>query len=320
MSIFVTSKIDSRSSDLSDSIFFAPKLDSQQALQGYIDHIRRLEGPENTYDRAITNKYPTYPMQQERLAPTPLGNLLSSFHVPVFSLQAGFRSAAADFFQIFVLVGLLAVLFLKNKRPFDLQYLLLCFSSILLLAIITILPQLSIEYGALRMFQQFLFLLALPIVIGLGSVLFFMQEQKRTIFIGIIVVILFLDLTGFISHLTGNYYPQMTLDNSGLYYDAYYVQESDVLAIHWLSMNNVKKKLVVTDSAGTNKLQTYGGINSVEENFPPLVPKDAYVYLEVSRNIIVSIENSTLIYNSDKPFLDSNKDLVYSNGDVNIYK
>ena len=144
--------------------------------------------------------------------------------------------------QIFVFIGLLAIFLFKNEKPFDLQYLFLCFGAIFLLILETVLPALSVEYGLLRMFQQLLFMLSLPIVLGLSSILFFLKEQNRILFTGVIAIIFFLNLTGFISHLTGDYYPQMTLDNSGLYYDAYYVHKSDVLAMVWLSKNNVNKR------------------------------------------------------------------------------
>ncbi len=319
-SLFVSSNAATKSGDLSYSLFFAPKQNPQQELQTYINGLRQSEGSVDTYNQSITKKYPTYLLPQEQLAPTPLGNLLSSFHIPVFNIQAEFRIFAADFFQLFLFIGLLAIFFLKNKKPIDLQYLLLCFCAILLLVLITVLPALSVEYGVLRMFQQFLFVVSLLIILGLNSILFFVKEQKRILFTGIIVTALFLDLTGFIPHLTGEYYPQMTLDNAGLYYDVYYVHKSDVVAIVWLSENNVNKELVVGDPSGINKLKTYGGINGVEENFPSLVPQNAYVYEEISSNTVVSIEDSTFVYNSDKDFLDANKNVVYSNGKINIYK
>ncbi len=222
--------------------------------------------------------------------------------------------------QIFVLVGLLVVFFLKNKKSFDVQHLLLCLGALFLLALITVLPALSVEYGVLRMFQQLLLILSLPIVLGLSSILFFVKEQKRIVFTGIIAIIFFLNLTGFISHLTGDYYPQMTLDNSGLYYDAYYVHKSDVLAIAWLSKNNVNNDPVEADLSGTNKLLTYGDINALNEIFPPIIRKNAYVYEEISSSTVVSIDKNVVIYNSSKSFLDDNKDLVYSNGKDNVYK
>jgi len=335
-------KSDVKSGDLSYSIFFAPKQDPKQELQDYINSITQSAESINSgkahtnqfYSKSIISKYPSYPLTQEQLAPTPLGNLLSSFHIPVFNIQTSLRSLSADFMQISVFIGLLAIfffkkksfnvqhllLFFKKKKSFDLQYLLLCLGALFLLVLMTLLPALSLEYGILRMFQQFLYILSLPIVLAVYSAFFFVKEPKRILFTGIIAIIFFLNLTGFISHLTGDYYPQFTLDNFGLYYDAYYVHKSDVLAIVWLSKNNIKNEPVQADLSGANKLLTYGDIDALNGIFPSIIRKNAYVYQQTSIHVEVIIDNTVLIFNSSKSFLDDTKDLVYSNGQVNIYK
>ena len=327
--LFVKSDADAKSIDVSYSIFSAPKKeDPKQELQDYIHRILQSDVSPNKgkvdtsqfYSRSITNKYPSYSVPQDELAPTPLGNVLTTLHIPVFDIQAALRSLSADFLQIFVFIGLLAVLFLKNKRPFDMQYMLLCFGAVFLLILEIILPALSVEYGLLRMFQQLLFILSLPIAIGVYSVLFFVKEQSKILFVGIIAIFFFLTLTGFVSHLTGDYYPQMTLDNAGLYYHGYYVHKSDVAAIVWLSKHNVNHEPVEADTAGANKMFTYGSITAVNNIFPATVLRDAYVYLEVSTDTEISIDGEFITYTSSKPFLDENKNLIYSNGENDIYK
>src|SRR5258707_3275949 len=325
--LLVKSKAD-KSVDLDYSIFFSPpKQDPNQQLQEYIQNVIQSEKLNTTkldadqfYNKSITDKYPTYSIPQEQLTPTPFGNLLASFHIPVFDIQAESRSLSASLLQIFIFIGLLAIFLSKNKKAFDLQYLLLCFGAIVLLALAIVLPVVSAEYGILRLFQQLLFILSLPIVLGLSSILFFAKEQKKILFTGIIAIIFFLNLTGFISHLTGDYYPQMTLDNSGLGYDVYYVHKSDILAIAWLSQNNVNNEPVEVASSQPNKLLAYGNIYALNGVFPQTIRKNAYVYLEASSNIIVFTSKYTLIFNSAQPFLGDTKNLIYSNGKNNIYK
>jgi uncharacterized membrane protein len=316
--IFVHSNTESN--DLSYSILFAPKVDPQKDLQNYIKRIRQSEESENLYSKSITDTYPTYPLSQEQLSPAPYGLLLSSFGITVFKGQAALRTFFASIIQIFVFIGLLALFFLKAEQKFDLEYVLLCFGALFLLALITVLPAISLEYGELRLFQQLLFVLSLLIVLGLKSTLFFMEEHRRILFTGIIAIFFFLDLTGFIPHLTGDYYPQMTLDNAGLYYDTYYVQGSDVVAMVWLSANEINNDPIVADSSDISKLLAYGYVHALDENFPASIPKNAYVFLKVSGNSVVSIDHNIIYYNSDKPFLDKYKNLIYSNGENNIYK
>ncbi len=340
--LFVKSSDDAKSSDLSYSLFAPTKNDPKQQLQDYIRQVTqdaKAVQPTDVdanqfYSQSVTDRYPSYPTAQEQLPPTPLGNFLSSLHIPVFAVQAELRSTSASFMQLSVFVGLLAVFFLKRKKvfdvqqlllfkntnTFDLQYLLLCLGSIFLLILEIVLPAISVEYGLLRMFQQLLFLLSLLIVFGLNSVLFFVKQQKRIVVIGVVAVLFFLNLTGFISHLTGDYLPQMTLDNAGLYYDAYYVRKSDVIAIVWLSENDGTHAPVESDLSGTNKLLTYGDINALNEIFPAIIRKNGYVYLNVTSRSVVTIDQNVLIFNSSKPFLDDNKNCIYSNGQVDVYK
>jgi uncharacterized membrane protein len=333
-SMFVKSNDQSSASEISYSIFTAhPQPSPQQELQNFIQRVR---GPVSThstgnaaanaaaspfYSTSITDKYPSSPLPQGELAPTPLGNWLTSLHMPVFNVQAELRALSADFMQLFVFIGLLLIFFLKQKKPFDLQYLLLCFGAIVLLMLEIILPSISLDYGLLRMFQQFLFILSLPIVLGLNSILFFVKEQKRVIFTGIMAIIFFLNLTGFIAHLTGDYYPQFTLDNAGLYYDAYYVQKQDIVAMVWLSQNDENNALVDSNLAGYNKLLTYAGIYANDGDVPPVIQRDAYVFQESSNPAeIMDLAEDILYINSPQPFLNNEKNLIYSNGKDKVYK
>jgi uncharacterized membrane protein len=333
-----------KSNDLSYSIFLAPpKQDPKRQLQDYISSTLQsgaaiMANASTTqvkasttqvkasttqvkvsplYSQSITSRYPSYPIPQEQLPPTAFGNFLTTLHIPVFTILAQLRLFSAYFMQFFSLVGLLYLLFFNKHDTFDLQYMLLCFGALCLLALITLLPTLSVEYGVLRMFQQFLFILSLPIVLGLNASLFFIKYQERPVFIAIIVITFFLNLTGFITHLTGYYYPQMHLDNSGLYYDSYYVHKSDFLAIVWLSKNKGNNELVECNRTDLDKLLTYGDISASCEIFPPLIRKNAYVYLNISLDR--SFFNSDY-FNSPKRFLDDNKNIIYSNGNNNIYK
>ena len=73
-------------------------------------------------------------------------------------------------------------IFSKQNKSIDLQFLLLCLGAIFLLALMVVLPALTVQYGVARMYQQFLFLLSLPIVLGAYSIFFFHERAKKNIF------------------------------------------------------------------------------------------------------------------------------------------
>ena len=323
-SIFLHSNNDTRAGDLSYSIFFAPKYNLNQQLHMYVQTMTeasKSNGASSSefYSQAVTSKYSIYSLPQEQLPPTPLGNWLSSLHIPVSTIQADLKFLCAYLMQGFVFIGLFSIFLLKNKKLFDVQYLLFCFGIIFFLFLITVLPALSLNYGVLRMFQQALFVLSLPIVLGINSILFFVKGQKRITFIAILSILLFLNLSGFVSHLTGEFNPVMYLDNSGLYYDAYYVHKSDVVAVYWLSKNHGNNYVIEGDTSNTSIVLSYGGIFAANQFLPPAIRKDAYVFLPVSVGRVV-IGQSVIIFNTPQPFLDDNKNRIYSDGKDNIYK
>jgi len=366
----VFSKNPVKASDLSYYLL-SPQIDPNQQLQEHIQTLINSEKAdvEQFYSKGITSQYSTHAISQDVVAPTPLGDLLSTLHIPLYKNQEDFNSLPAAFLQILILIGLLVILSFKSLKEkirekiisrgfspqerekltqqssldtqaspelqrvgslplpssrylksIDRQFLLLCLGAILLLALMIILPAISAMFGLLRVFQQFLFFLSALAVLFVYHLLFFMEEKKRILAMGTIFVLLFLNFTGFIPHLTGNYYPQINLDNSGLYYDVYYTHKSDVVAIFWLSNNYTNNDPIEADSSGTNKLLPYGNIFASNEIFPPLIKKAAYVYLKNSAYVVVNVNDKLFIVNSPKPFLDSNKNCIYNNGEISIYK
>ena len=324
-SVFIQSKEDSKSIDVSYSIFSSKKPDPNKLLQKYINETikeakQKQEG--SFYNENAYEKYKTYPLDQLPLPLTFIGKQLDQYNIPIFKFHSLSRQLAAILMQLLVFIGIIGLLFIKKKKTNDIQYIILCVSGIFLLALVIVLPSISIEYGLLRLFQQLLFLLSLPIVMATSILFIFLKGSKRIYAITLFAVILFLTLTGFISYITGGYYPQMTLDNKGLYYDAYYTHKEDVYSALWLEKNRKIDAPIQSDLSGSAKLLTYGNIFALKEIFPPTIRKKSYVYLTISnlKNSIVSIEANTLIFNSPIDFLSQNKNLIYNNGSNRIYK
>jgi uncharacterized membrane protein len=320
-----------KASDLSYYLL-SPQSDTDQQLQ---EHIQTLINSEKAnagqfYSKETTGQYSTHAVPQDVVAPTPLGDVLSALHIPLYKNQEDFSSLLAALLQTLIIVGCLAIFSFKSLREkikekittklFDRQFLLLCVGAIFLLTLMIVLPAISALFGLLRMIQQFLFLLALPAVLLVYQVLLFMKESRRILAVAIVFVLLFLNFSGFIPHLTGNYYAQINLDNSGLYYDAYYTRESDVLAIVWLSQTNVNNDPVEADTSGVGKLLPYGNITASNDIFPPLIKQAAYVLVRDSVTVVVTVNNELIIINSPEPFLNNNKNHIYSNGNIDIYK
>ncbi|HVZ67388.1 MAG TPA: DUF2206 domain-containing protein [Patescibacteria group bacterium] len=324
-SLLLFSNNSARSNDLSYSLLFGPKRTPEQILNKYIGDTIESAKKKNEgafYSESESTKYTTYSLPQETQPMFKLGKLISSLGIQVFTLNSLTRQLSAGFMQLAVFIGILGIIFFyKSKKIFEFQYFVLAFASIGMLILIVVLPEISVEYGLLRLFAQSLFLLSLPIVVAL-SILFGFLGEKKIYLIGLVAVLFLLTLTGFFSNLTGGYYPQMTLNNDGLYYDAYYMHKADVVSAEWLKANKHDDLPVQSDLSGKSKLLANSGIFSLDEIVPQSIRRNSYVYLTTtnSEHAIVLIDANTIIFNSPVGFLYENKDLIYDNGSNQIYR
>ncbi len=324
--IFIHSQSEGKSVDVSYSIFFHHTIDPQTLIKQYITTATNLEqthheGP--LYTPTVYTQYPVQLINQAILPSTFLGNALLASHVPLFDLHSKSRALAAGIIQLLVFIGLLGFVITKIRKPIDTLYIYVCLSCLILLCLEVILPDISAEYGLLRLFQQSLFLLSLPIVLATYILFFFIGQPKRIYFMACIAIGFFLNLTGFFAHLTGSYYPTMTLDNAGIYYDAYYVNKTSIVSAQWLKQNRQANTTVQTDISGSLKLLAYGDIFALDAILPPVIEKDSYVYLPNAKSqqyVFISVNSDTLIVNSPEKFLEENKNLIYNNGWSKIYK
>lgn len=326
-SIFIHSPQDSKSGEVGYSLFFAEKIEPQKELDTYINTSIKSVKTNNQniyYDKSTYGNYQHTLIHQATLPLTTLGTIFGKIHFPVFDFHSLSRQLIAKIIQVFVFIGLFALIVYKNIKKIDDDYLLLCIGGIVLLILTVLLPEISLEYGILRVFQQLLVLYSLPILVAMLFLMHFFKTPKSTLSAGIITVTFFLTITGFFSELTGNYYPQLNLDNAGLYYDAYYIHTSEAFSAKWLHANVANGSSVQADPFASTKLFTLA--NSIyvpdEPVVPQLIQKSSYVYTDfanVQGREIISIDKS-LVINFPTDFLNNNKNLIYNNGYSKIYK
>ena len=324
--IFIHSDEDKRSGDLAYSFFFPHKTNPQQILDNYINTTvaQARSGNEHPdfYAKSQYTKYKTVPLDLHVLPQTQIGKIITSLHFPLFEIQSLSRQISAQLMQVLVPLGLIGFFYIKAKKKYHKKYIILCFSSLVLLMLEIALPTLSVDYGLLRMFQQLLMILSLPMVIAILMLATPFKRVSPLFIAGLVSVVFFLILTGFFANLTGDYYPQLNLNNSGLYYDAYYTREQNLTSVAWLAQNRNKKVEVQADNSGVGALMIYGNIPALREIFPPIIRRDSYVYLTNANltNAIVSIETNTLIFTSPVNFVGNYKNLIYNDGSNRIYK
>jgi uncharacterized membrane protein len=275
------------------------------------------------YRTPVVNGSPALPL-------TGTGSLLSDIGVPVAGLNSLIRQAAAKGEQVFVGIGLIAfVLVGRIRRQVGREFFYLCIGSTAMVTIITILPNLSTDYGVLRAFQEALVLLA-PVVVA-GSVTAFSPLGQtwalRTA--AAVCVGIFISTTGLLPQMTGGYPAQLSLNNSGSYYDIYYMQPQEEAAISWLwgkpgvLPDGIQSENFTARFAFTAESEVTGQ-QVITDSYPSLIRKSSWVILSYST---IHTGQATAYYDGDlltylypTEILQDNKNLVYNDGGAEIFR
>ncbi|MDE1924558.1 MAG: DUF2206 domain-containing protein [Patescibacteria group bacterium] len=327
------SKEDAQSSDVLYALFSWHPLNSQQLLAGYQQKVvapQRAADPGDYFAQSAYKSYPIVLAPQEVMPLTALGSGLSALGFDVSSMNYILKQSSAKALQLLVVVGFCAALrgsrrVLSNIHS---EFWLAACGSIVMVAGIVVLPVLSVEYGLLRAFQQSLLFLSL--FVAIGSAVLFTEQKKATLFATIVAILFFLLSTGTIAQLTGGYDAPLYLNNSGSYYDRYYVDHSDERATSWVTGQLQKdiadglhpelqsSELTIQSSTALYNLDVSVGV------YPWLIRKSSYVLVGspvVRRGVDnLSYNETPISYVYPIGFLDTNKDLLYDNGEARVYR
>lgn len=289
---------------VSYALFSAKPKDPRQVLAGY----------------AGVNASKVQYIPEHNLPVTDIGKIVSHV-ISVESFNKFIRAVSAKGLQVLLLCG--AIVFLvKLRRRRTMQEIYFCaliIASVILLALITLLPQLSVDYSVTRLFQQVLVIVALPIMIALELFLGFLGRHKIYV-IAFFAAFLFLHLSGLIPQILGGYPPQLALNNSGTYYDIYYIHKSELAATLWLDQQNANKPLV-TDQYARLRFPEYPFLK--QHTIDPIFSKDIseyiyYDYTNTHRGIYADFLSGNVLeysYSDQK----ENQNLLYSNIDNKIF-
>ncbi|AZQ39039.1 DUF2206 domain-containing protein [Streptomyces cyaneochromogenes] len=328
-------EMSSRSSDTAYSLFGDPGLSPAQQLDAFrADSLRQT-----AEDRAagvypplsVVERYPTPVVPQQDMPLTSAGEELQELGLDVTAANGFLRDAAARMMQVFLFIGVIVTVMWRHRefRPTRDQVT-LTIGMISVIGLLTVLPQLSVDYGMLRAFQQGLIVFA-PFVAA-GSLWVFGWARRGAAPIACTLALaLFLDLTGVIPKLFGGYPPQLHLNNAGQDYDLYYVHPEERTAVEWLEGRiskrehaNVQSDQVLANSYAFSRLKPLIQSRAVNDFYPALVEKQSYVFLDAMtvRNGEAGIvhRGDDITYRYPRAFLDAVKNKVYSNGGAEIYR
>ena len=327
----LTGSSNARAGDVSYSLFAGNTASPRTALNDYRqDTIKQRAGsPPDTYvPISMVARYPTPVVNQPSLPLTAAGRFLSNFGVPVAGLNSAIREAAAKGEQLFVGIGLITFIAMRRlRRRVGREFFFLCIGSIAMVAVITILPNLSVDYGVLRAFQEALILMAPVLVTGsiaafspLGQV--WALRAAAAVCLGI-----FVSTTGLLPQLLGGYPAQLGLNNSGQYYDVYYMHPQEVAAVNWLAGQPGVLPSGIQAENFTNRFMFSAppdGSQVITDIYPTVLRQSSWVILGYSNvrtgQATTDYDGDLLTYVYPISILRGTKNLVYDNDGAEIYK
>lgn len=280
---------------------------------------------------STVDKYQTPVLSLANMPLTGTGQALQSAGLPVSSLNAILRTLIADGLQVLIVFGLLATV-LSRRRPFKASrdQLVLAFGALIMLVLLTVVPEFSVDYGLLRAFQQGIFFFGPFMAAGLVWLMNWTRKAALPLTCGAIAFI-FLDLAGVIPQATGGYPAQLALNNSGQYYELYYPTAPEQTAAIWLeqevmSSGNTQKTQTPSEAElfTFNEIQTIYTGPVIADVFPTVISKSDYVFLGPEAvnddQGTISYRGALVAYKYPTAMLDAVKNEVYASNGVEIYR
>ncbi|MFF7632731.1 hypothetical protein ACFZB9_06200 [Kitasatospora sp. NPDC008050] len=321
----------SGSSDTKYSLFGGNQVSPQQRLKDYeaqtIVQTAQKRAAGDYLPLKTVEAYPVTVVPTPNLPLTSVGHALQATGVNVAGLNGLLRQGAATLLQLLLLIGLVVTVRARRRvfQPLRDQVT-LTVGALGVIALLTVVPQLSVDYSVLRAFQQGLFFFA-PFVAA-GTLWVVRWAGRRAVPIACALILgLFLDLTGVVPQLLGGYPAQLQLNNAGQYYDIYYPSTEERLAAYWLEQSLAGRKpmpVVQTESYTFSRLQTLITGPAIGDIFPTDLGTNPYVVLGTTTvrtdQVTFYYQGDLVTYRYPMGLLDSTKDQIYSSEGAEIYK
>ncbi|WP_156391049.1 MULTISPECIES: DUF2206 domain-containing protein [unclassified Nocardioides] len=268
---------------------------------------------------------------QETAPPTALGSALDAVGLDPVHVNNAVKLGCALLMQGFALLGMIWMIRRRGGR-LSLEVGLLSVGAMAALGLIVLVPNLSVDYGVLRAFQQTMLVIAPLMAMGMWVALrpLALKSPRAAIALSAVVPLgLFLVLTGLLPAALGGQQQRIAFANAGTYYDRLYSSDIEVDGMHWLASidhaDRSNERTIANRNVNVRMLALSGNRAPVSDRlYPTLLSKDAYVFVDSQ---ILDEGVSTIFYTGDLltydyPIrdLDEHLDLVYSSPDARVYR
>jgi succinate dehydrogenase/fumarate reductase cytochrome b subunit len=248
--------------------------DPRSQLDAYLSGVRHAVGAPAPAAGCAVRLLP-----EDELPVTRLGALLGR----PGTVNTAWRTGAALLFEGGAVAGV-AALWLRRHTggPVGQLYLVLGTAGLGLLGAMVVAPQLSDDYGLLRLYQQLLVLLAPAVLVTVAVPVSLLSGRAARPATGLAVLGCLVSTSGLVPQLTGAYPPQLNLNDAGPYYRVYYSSPADLAAITWTRGHLDPATHAVADSRDSVNLLSMTRLYPAEGLGPGTAPPDAYLVLRTA--------------------------------------
>lgn len=225
------------------------------------------------------------------------------------------KLACALVMQAFLFLGLVWLLRRRRDSRFPREVVFLVWGSMAALGLIVTVPNLSVDYGVLRAFQQTLLVVAPVMAMGLWFLL------RKPVLTAVVPVALLLVLAGT--------QQRIALENAGTYFDRFYVTDSAMQGIEWLGRTDradtENERIIANRNVNVRLLALSDNRAPVSDRlFPTMLSRDGYVFVDGQ---ILDQGESTVFWTGDLltytypvDVLDRRLDLLYDAPQARVYR
>lgn len=278
----------------------------------------------------LVDKYATPTVGTQYQPLTDAGSRIQSAGVNVTSANVLVRSLDDRVYELLIVAGMFGVWFAGRKlfSPTRDQVMLSA-GALGMLGVLTVVPQLSVDYGILRAFLEGMYFLAAFMAAGLiwlcGAL-----RRWATPAAGVAIAAIASTMTGVVPQLTGGYFGILSMSNEGQYYNIHYPTAAERAGAQWLNTlaAGTKQKtgtapVVQTDYFTYDTEQTVFTGPILPDLLPQWLRPGGYQFVgsTLMRTGLVSIRvNGQIVtYKYPTQLLDTQYNKIYASGGAEVY-
>jgi uncharacterized membrane protein len=199
----------------------------------------------------------------------------------------------------------------------------LAISCSILFLLLVLLPSISQDYNTERLYQQILIVISAVFVRGVIVLTQKFSNKIMYIVFSVVLVGYFVCTSQLASQLVFGL-SDINLSNKGARYDDFYVTDGEFDSLQWLQNNKHNKTPVNFDRYSILSALAYTTLPNHQGTLPSFIPENNYVFASSTNEIeglsFDYFQNQVVTYNFPTNFLNSQKNIIFSDHDSVIYK